>query len=317
MFPGLSPSHPPLRGSLDDCPSADRSHRPGRAPPFDEQLPMRSRGTAGESAVTLSTTAFAEAYVEVDGFRIRYLEGGAGTGAPLVWLHSAGGLRLSRAHELLAARYRLIALEVPGFGAAAANERSKTYAELGATLLAAIRQLGHERVKLWGTSFGSVVAVWLAVGAPEAIEALVLEAPAAILPEGGIPAPSSPEDLWRTLFAHPERQPPMPALEPALRAQRRALLARLPHPCAAETEAALGQLNVPTLVVCGTQDTLIPAAMGRVYRERMPNCNYVLVYDAGHEIATERPVAFASLVVDFLDRREAFIVNAKSSLQNP
>jgi pimeloyl-ACP methyl ester carboxylesterase len=267
--------------------------------------------------MTLSTTAFAEAYVEADGFRIRYLEGGAGTGAPLVWLHSAGGLRLSRAHEILAERYRVIALEVPGFGKSAANERSQSYAELGATLLAAVRALGHDRVKLWGTSFGSVIATWLAVGAPEAIEALVLESPAAILPAGGIPAPSSPEELWRTLFAHPERQPPMPTLDPALRAQRRALLARLPHPGPAETEAALGQLNVPTLVVCGTQDALIPAAMGRVYREKMPNCNYVLVYDAGHEIGAERPEAFASLVGDFLDRREAFIVNARSSLLNP
>jgi pimeloyl-ACP methyl ester carboxylesterase len=267
--------------------------------------------------VIATHTEFAEAYVEVDGFRIRYLEGGAGTGAPLVWLHSAGGLRLSRAHELLAERYRLIALEVPGFGALAPNERSQSIPELGTSLLAAIRQLGHDRIKLWGTSFGSVIAVWLAIGAPEAIEALVLESPAAILPEGGIPAPSSPEDLWRKLFAHPERQPPMPTLEPALLAQRRALLARLPHPGVAETEAALGQLNVPTLVVCGTQDALIPAAMGRVYREQMPNCNYVLVYDAGHEIGADRPEAFASLVSDFLDRREAFIVNARSSLLHP
>ena len=49
----------------------------------------------------------------------------------------------------------------------------------------------------------------------------------------------------------------------------------------------------------------------------MPNCNYVLVYDAGHEVAAERPAAFSSLVGDFLERREAFIVSQKSSLIYP
>jgi pimeloyl-ACP methyl ester carboxylesterase len=49
----------------------------------------------------------------------------------------------------------------------------------------------------------------------------------------------------------------------------------------------------------------------------MPNCHYVLVYDAGHEVAADRPDAFVSLVSDFLERREAFIVNEKSSLLHP
>jgi hypothetical protein len=49
----------------------------------------------------------------------------------------------------------------------------------------------------------------------------------------------------------------------------------------------------------------------------MPNCHYVLVYDAGHEVGADRPEAFASLVSDFLVRREAFIVNQRSSLINP
>jgi hypothetical protein len=40
--------------------------------------------------------AFVERFVVADGFRIRYLE--AGQGEPLVWLHSAGGPNLSRAH---------------------------------------------------------------------------------------------------------------------------------------------------------------------------------------------------------------------------
>jgi pimeloyl-ACP methyl ester carboxylesterase len=64
---------------------------------------------------------FVERAVEADGFTIRYLE--AGEGPPLVCFHGGGGLRMSRAHELLAATHRVIAFEAPGFGSSPANER--------------------------------------------------------------------------------------------------------------------------------------------------------------------------------------------------
>jgi pimeloyl-ACP methyl ester carboxylesterase len=62
---------------------------------------------------------------------------------------------------------------------------------------------------------------------------------------------------------------------------------------------------------------MIPAEMGRRYRERLPNCQYILVYDAGHALDADRPEAFASVVGDFLVRREAFLVNQASGLFNP
>jgi pimeloyl-ACP methyl ester carboxylesterase len=206
---------------------------------------------------------------------------------------------------------------VAGFGVGAPNERSASYPELAATMAEAARAVGLESFHLWGTSFGGRLAVWLAAGAPERLETLVLEAPAAIVPDNGLPAVSSPEELRRLLYAHPERQPNRPPLDPALLVQRRALLERLPVPGRAETVQALASINVPTLVVFGTRDAITPPSLGRVYREAMPNCHFVLVYDAAHEIGADRPEAFSSLVADFLVRREAFIVTQRSSLINP
>jgi pimeloyl-ACP methyl ester carboxylesterase len=57
--------------------------------------------------------------------------------------------------------------------------------------------------------------------------------------------------------------------------------------------------------------------MGRLYREKLPNCHFILVYDAGHAIDADRPEAFASLVGDFLIRRESFIVPKHSGLIHP
>ena len=78
---------------------------------------IEERRIAGEPGA-----AFAEGYAEAGGFRIRYLE--AGHGPPLVCLHGEGGLRLSRAHDLLAERFRVVALEVPGFEASPENRPS-------------------------------------------------------------------------------------------------------------------------------------------------------------------------------------------------
>ncbi len=190
----------------------------------------------------ISGGAFREAYVETDGFRIRYRE--AGRGEPLVCLHGAGGMRVSRSHELLAEQYRMIVFEVPGFGQSPANERSDSIQDLADTMAQAAANLGLERFNLMGNSFGGRLA----------------------LPE---------------------------------------------------LEDRLADLNVPVLVLFGTLDRVIPPEAGRIYREKLPNCHFILVYDAGHAVDADRPEAFASVVVDFLQRGEGFLVRRESGLINP
>ncbi len=263
---------------------------------------------------TLARTSFEEKFVDADGFHIRYLE--AGSGPPLVYIHSAGGLRPSRAHELLAANFRVMAFELPGFSGPP-NERSQSHADIGATLVKAAAELGLERFNLWGTSFGGAVALWAAIGAPQAIDALVLEGCGAIEPPDGFPAVRSPEELHQYLYAHPDRHPMATPPEPEVLAQRRALLGRMRRVPREDVERAITTLDVPTLVVFGTRDRLTPPELGRIYRDKMPRCHFVLLFDAGHEAGIERPEALASLVQDFLERREAFIVNEKSSLLHP
>jgi pimeloyl-ACP methyl ester carboxylesterase len=265
-------------------------------------------------ADALAATRFEEKFVDADGFRLRYLE--AGGGPPLVHIHGATGLRLSRAHELLAERFRVVLFEVPGFSGLP-NERAQSHADIGATLVKAATELGLERFNLWGTSFGGAVALWAAIRAPERIDALVLDGCGAIEPPGGFPSVGSHEELHQLLYAHPDRYPMATPPDPEVLAQRRALLARMQRMPREDVERALASLDVPTLVVFGSRDRLTPPELGRIYRDKMPRCHFVLLFDAGHEAGIERPEALASLVQDFLNRREAFIVNDKSSLLHP
>jgi pimeloyl-ACP methyl ester carboxylesterase len=242
----------------------------------------------------------------------------AGQGTPLVHFHGAGGMRLTPGHDLLRQHYRVIAFEIPGFGASPENTRTRTMAELAGTMAAAVSNLGIDKFNLMGTSFGAKAALWLAVQQPERLEALVLEAPAAIRPTGSEPPSGSPEGLARRLYAHPERLPPLPVPDPAIQAKTRALVSRLRGPDRdADLETQMRRLPTPTLVLFGTLDRVIPPEMGRFYKVLLPNCHLVFVYDAGHAISTERPEAFTEVTVDFLERREAFVVSRTETVIHP
>jgi pimeloyl-ACP methyl ester carboxylesterase len=110
----------------------------------------------------------------------------------------------------------------------------------------------------------------------------------------------------------------MPPLDPAVRAKQEALVNRLMGPPRDEAmESLFPSLTMPVLVLFGTLDRVIPPDMGRIYREKLPNCHFMLLYDAAHALDADRPEAFASVVSDFLKRRESFIVNTGSGLINP
>jgi pimeloyl-ACP methyl ester carboxylesterase len=260
------------------------------------------------------SVSFAERFVGADGFEIRYLE--AGDGPVLVCFHGAGGLRVSRAHELLAERHRVIAFELPGFGSSPVNGRSGSLGELAGTMGAAASALQLKRFSVWGQSFGGKLALWFAVADPARVDALVLTAPVAIrLGSGGLPARS---ELPALLHAHPERRLDASPLPPEVDAKQRELAERLIGPAREpDLEAAMRGLEVATLVLFGTEDRLTPPELGRCYRELLPRCHFVIVYDAAHAIYDDRPEALAAIVADFLEHREEFVVRRGSGLLYP
>jgi pimeloyl-ACP methyl ester carboxylesterase len=98
-------------------------------------------------------------------------------------------------------------------------------------------------------------------------------------------------------------------------AKQRALVERLIGPPRdAELEAAMRRLQVPTLVLFGTEDRLTPPELGHHYREILPNCQLVIVHDAAHAIYDDQPEALAAIITDFLARGEASVVRPETGL---
>ena len=250
-------------------------------------------GVLTEATTGPAPYGFEQRFVEADRFRILVLE--KGQGEPLVFFHTARGVRLTAAHARLAETRRVIALEAPGFGRSPVNQRTADLPALARTMLAAAEALGLRQFDLMGHSFGGKLALWAAILAPEAVRALVLVAPSAIRPENWSP-PTVQEDV-----------------DPEVGHQQSALVARLFGPAVdAALESRMGEVACPVLALFGTRDELIPTSIARRYRQLMPKANVMFVYDAGHSITEDRPEATAALIEDFLQEPGGFLVNRTS-----
>ena len=116
-------------------------------------------------------------FVTAGGVRLHYVE--AGRGFPVVFLHGNGAMvedfLISGAFGRAAQRYRAIAFDRPGFGHSARPTGRKWSASAQASILPhAFRLLGIERPIVVGHSWGTLVALALALEHPQHVSALVL-----------------------------------------------------------------------------------------------------------------------------------------------
>jgi pimeloyl-ACP methyl ester carboxylesterase len=63
----------------------------------------------------------------------------------------------------------------------------------------------------------------------------------------------------------------------------------------------LVDITIPTLIVWGANDEVIPLAQGREYAAKIPNAKLVIIPDCGHVPPLEKPEAFLSAVIPFLN----------------
>ena len=261
--------------------------------------------------------AFREGHLEAEGLRVRYLEAGPPQPAGAVVMVDSMTWGLTRLHHALAQKYRVVAFELPGVDGSPDRTGSRSVKDLASILTKGVAKVVAEKYTLIGTSIGANVALWQTLQSPDQVEALIMISPTAILPAGG-PAPGTPAEVAKRLFAHPENIQGFPSGEAATVARERALVQRIMGAAHdTEAESKLSEIQCATLVVFGLQDKLVAPEAGGIYREKIANSNLSIVYDAGHVILAERPVALINAVADYVERRETFIVGRGSSIINP
>lgn len=248
------------------------------------------------------------------GFDITYFE--AGSGAPLVVLPGAGGPRLGPTYDALAASFRVLMLELPGWGHQPNDVAD--FDGLADQVAEIIDALGVDSFHLLGTSLGGACALHLATRHPDRVISLTLESPAKLRAESTDPSQLPPERFVRAFRTHPERGLPMEPPDPAFLANVWPTVTRLMGD--GQLDAAFAErlraLPTRTLVLFGRDDGVINPINGRTYRHLLSNSVLMYVYDAAHDIANDRPEAFVDVVSDFVRRGMNFLVNDEDRLIN-
>ena len=247
---------------------------------------------------------------------------------PLVLLHGAGGSSVVWVDALrrLANPRRVVAPDLPGHGQSERWPGAISLEGYRDAVFSICTQLGIGRAVLGGHSMGAAIALRCALAAPERVAGLVLLNGAGrlsvpdetlalldrVLPRAtDLNAGPAPADPWI------DRMPPelaelsfSPATAPELRARWQAVLLAAPREvvladfraCRGDVTAQLGELRVPTLVIGGADDLLVPPRRLEQTAAAIPGAELHLLPRTGHFTHLEQSDAALALVTAFLDR---------------
>jgi pimeloyl-ACP methyl ester carboxylesterase len=246
----------------------------------------------------------------------------AGRGPAVVLLHAGIADRRMWAEHLEplgAAGYRVVAVDLPGFGEAApAPGEQAPWRDVVETMDA----LGIDRAALVGNSFGGAVALRVAVVSPERVSALALVSapPVELDPSPQLAAAWAAEnealdrgdvdaavaavvDAWTLPDAPAELRDRLGAM------QRRAVELQMAAPeedeapdPVEENPELLGAIGVPVLVLAGDRDMPDFRDGAATLAAALPGAEHVVLPAAGHLAPLEAPEAFRDLVLGLLRR---------------
>jgi pimeloyl-ACP methyl ester carboxylesterase len=268
---------------------------------------------------------------ELPGATVNYAE--IGEGEPIVFVHGISGSWQNWLESLphFAARgRRAIALDLPGFGKSPPPTWPIEMRAYGRLLHDFCAKLGIERgATVVGNSMGGLVAGEAVLAGPERFDRLVLVSAAGLI-NTWLPR----ERGAATSHAWGRFGPGFGALAREVVTRRRArylmfrffmrypgrlrrellweqMASGLPAPGFADAMASvieydarhrLEEIQIPVLIVWGTDDWVIPSAAAHSYQRRIPHSEMAIFERTGHVPQLERPARFNRLLDEFLSR---------------
>lgn len=267
-------------------------------------------------------------FVRVQGMEVHYRdEGNPADSVPVVLIHGTG----SSLHtwepcvRALKGQYRIITLDLPAYGLTGPNPaRNYSHAFYTEFIAAFLTQLKVDQCILGGNSLGGGIA-WQYAGAhPEHVRKLIL------IDAGGYPmAPESvpiafklartPVLKWilqhisprplavmsaRNVYADPDKVTEATVdryYELFLRkGNRQAFVDRMQYFQYPDNTAGIRSIQIPTLVLWGEQDRLIPVKNAYFFHNDLPHDTLVVLPNAGHVPMEEAPERTTAVMADFL-----------------
>lgn len=241
----------------------------------------------------------------------------AGSGAPLLYLHAAGGLRNGMTPDLLALaeHFEVIVPTHPGWDDTVGLDQIDDIHDMVMYYQDFCDELGLTSFNLAGHSIGAMFAAEFAAARPDMVKKLVLTCPVGLWMDE---APVTdiftllPNELPGVLFGDltnpviPTLFKP-PANEDEMAENYYYQLANFsatgkfiwPIPDKG-LKKRLHRIKAPTLLLWGEQDKLTPPAYGPAFASRIAKSQLTTVPGAGHMLPLENTPAWSKEIVDFL-----------------
>lgn len=246
----------------------------------------------------------------INGCNTRFMR--KGSGQPLLFLHGAAGAsNWLPFMEELSGKYDVIVPEHPGFGGSDTPDWLDNIGDLAYFYLDVIDHFGLSGIHLVGTSLGGWVAAELATRDCSKLSTLTLVAPAGVHVKGVVKGDMfmwSPEEMGQNLFHSAEiaASIPVPADDEEVKVmlKNRLMTAKLswsPRFHNPDLPKWLHRVNVPTLILWGDDDKLLPAEMGPAYRDLIPNAKLDIISECGHLPHVEKAQEFTTKVTNFIE----------------
>jgi pimeloyl-ACP methyl ester carboxylesterase len=269
-------------------------------------------------ALQAPTERIGEFYETEDNARIFYEV--AGDGPPMVLLHGypLSGALFARVRDALEDDFTILTVDHRGYGMSEAPEVPDEIATYAGDALAVMDHVGFESAIVGGMSMGGPIALSMYDQAPDRFEGMVLidtTAAAAAPPEAG---------LWQgvaTVSREVGKAPVINALLPDMLTGE----TRLNEPVVSDYLASimegssvdsfiggaialaerpdftdlLPQIDVPTLVIVGLEDSLYPIQVARGMVDEIPDAELAIIPGGSHAAVFEAPGHVGSAISDW------------------
>ena len=253
--------------------------------------------------------------IKLDGIELNYEEHGGGE-ETVVFVHGFGGSTSSwrELQALLPSNYHTYALDIRGHGKSAQVTKNCTIAQFADDVYRFSRELGLGKFIYVGLSMGGRVGIQLAIEHSEVLEALVMVAPA---PAHGQVEFKTPDEikqalaLWRNpkairalfelVFVRPISEARLQEwIGDFTLMEKEAFLSARDSSDHFNVETRLGEIEVPTLMLIGGKDNIIPPDEQWRTVKQIPGAKAVFFQDEGHGVTVENPQKVVSELTSFI-----------------
>jgi pimeloyl-ACP methyl ester carboxylesterase len=261
-------------------------------------------------------------YVSVDNYRLHYFEAlppDGSPGTPLVLIHGLG----SRGEDwapmipaLAAAGFHVFVPDLLGFGRSPRPDIAYSVPLEEGIVVDFMHALNLTHADLDGWSMGAWIAAQVALDHPTLVNRLVLDDAAGITYQPSFPRTAfvptdaaSLASLQALLSPHPAAFPPFVIRATLRRIARESSIIQQSMDSMESgrdlLDTRLANISQPTLIVWGTEDKLIPIAVGETMHHDIPASAFIPIDGCGHLAPGECPAPVLAATIPFLkaDRR--------------